>query len=84
MECLSDLFESGVKDDKLALLYNVNKNVKITVKTPVGRTNRSAIYNVILQGDVFGHILCSNQIDIFGRECFKEGNLTLCHTGRGS
>ena len=27
-ECLSDLFESGVKDDKLALL-NVNKNIRM-------------------------------------------------------
>ena len=41
-ECLSDLCESGVKDDNLVLLYNVNKNVKVAVKTPVGRTARKA------------------------------------------
>ena len=70
-ECLSDLFNSGVKDDKLALLYNINSHVKVAVKTPVGRTDRKSIYNVITQGDVFGPILCSNQIDTFGKECLE-------------
>ena len=71
-ECLSDLYTSGVQDDKLALLYNINKNVRIAVKTPVGKTTRSNIYNCIIQGDVFGPILCSNQVDTFGKECLEE------------
>ena len=66
-ECLNDLFDSGVKDDKLALLYNINSHVKVAVKTPVGITERKNIYNVITQGDVFGPMLCSNLVDTFGR-----------------
>jgi hypothetical protein len=31
------MYDSGVKDDKLALLYNVNTHVKMAVKTPVGK-----------------------------------------------
>ena len=31
-ECLSDLYTSGVKDDKLALLYNINTHVKVAIK----------------------------------------------------
>jgi hypothetical protein len=42
-ECLNDMYENGVKDDKLALLYNINTHVKITVKTPVGKTRRGSI-----------------------------------------
>ena len=80
-ECLSDLFNSGVKDDKLALLYNINSHVKVAVKTPVGRTDRKSIYNVITQGDVFGPILCSNQIDTFGKECLEEGKYTYSYKG---
>ena len=56
-ECLNDIYTSGVKDDKLALLYNVNKLVKVAVKMPVGITNRESIYNIITQGDVFVPIL---------------------------
>ena len=80
-ECLSDLYNSGVTDDKLSLLYNINNHVKIAVKTPAGRTNREDIYNVITQGDVFGPILCSNLVDTFGRECLKDGKYTYSYRG---
>ena len=80
-ECLSDLYNSGVTDDKLSLLYNINNHVKIAVKTPAGRTNREDIYNVITQGDVFGPILCSNLVDTFGRECLKDGKHTYSYRG---
>ena len=80
-ECLSDLYTSGVKDDKLALLYNINTHVKVAVKTPVGKTDRGSIYNVITQGDVFGPILCSNQVDTFGKECLEERKYVYTYKG---
>ena len=80
-ECLNDMYDSGVKDDKLALLYNVNTHVKMAVKTPVGKTKRGDLYNVITQGDVFGPILCSNQVDTFGRECLYEEKYTYAYKG---
>ena len=33
-ESISDLFDTGIKDDTLALIYNANKNIKVKVKTP--------------------------------------------------
>ena len=80
-ECLSDLYTSGVQDDKLALLYNINNHVKIAVKTPVGKTTRSSIYNCIIQGDVFGPIMCSNEVDTFGKECLEEGKYNYLYRG---
>ena len=79
--CLSDLYTSGVQDDKLALLYNINNHVKVAVKTPVGKTSRGDIYNVISQGDVFGPILCSNQVDTFGKECLEERKYLYTYKG---
>ena len=49
-ECLSDIYSSGVRDDKLALLFNINTHVKVAVKTPVGKSRRGDIFNVITQG----------------------------------
>ena len=72
---------SGVKDDKLALLYNINTHVRVAVKTPVGKTKRGDIYNVNTQGDVFGPILCSNQVDTFGKECIEEGKYNYAYKG---
>jgi hypothetical protein len=48
-ECLNDFYDGGFENEKLALLYNVNRNVKIAVKTPVGKTERGTIRNVITQ-----------------------------------
>ena len=79
---MNDFFSAGFKDDKFALLYNMNESVNIEVKTPVGKTNRQVIRNVITQGDVFGLLLCSKQVDTFGQECLDTHKYTfnpICH-----
>ena len=53
-ETLNDLYEAGVTDDQLAVIYKGNKEVKMAVKTPHGLTVRESIEKIILQGDVFG------------------------------
>ena len=55
----------------------MNSNVNIAVKTPVGKTDRQSIHNVIAQGDVFGPIFCSKQVDTFGKECLEDNNTHL-------
>ena len=80
-ECISDIYASGVKDDKLALLFNINNHVKIAVRTPAGKTNRKDLFNVITQGDVFAPILCSNQVDIFGKECLEQNKYNFSYKG---
>ena len=80
-ECMNDMFEAGLKDDKFKLLYNVNKSVNIAVKTPVGKTKRGVIKNVITQGDVFAPLLCSKQVDTIGQECLLENKYTYTYKG---
>ena len=80
-ECLNDIYSTGLTDDKFALLYNVNSNVNISVKTPVGRTDRRIINNVVTQGDVFGPMFCSKQVDTFGQECLIENKYTYLYRG---
>ena len=80
-ECLNDFYDGGLKNDKLALLYNINRNVKIVVKTPAGKTEEGIIKDVITQGDVFGPLLCSKQIDSFGKECLEKHQYTYMYKG---
>ena len=80
-ECMNDFYSAGVQDNKFALLHNINANVKIAVRTPVGKTSREGIYNAITQGDVFGPMLCSKQVDTFGQECLKESRYTYLYKG---
>ena len=77
-EVMNDLFEAGVDDDSFSLLYEANKNVNVAVRTPNGLTSREIINNIVLQGDVFGPLQSSVQVDTFGKECIdEEKNLYL-------
>ena len=56
-ECKNDMFDnlpSEERDDKLALVYEANKNNLVAVKRAVGLTDRVKISNVVMQGGVFG------------------------------
>ena len=44
-ECVNDLFDAGMKSDKLNLLYLMNRNAQVAVKTPYGSTKRVSIRN---------------------------------------
>ena len=80
-ECMNDMYKGGIKDDKFALLYNVNTHVNVAVKTPVGKTKRGVITNAIIQGDVFGPMLCGVQVDEIGKECLERGKYTYKYKG---
>ena len=78
---MNDVYKAGLNDNKFALLYSANTSVDIAVKTPVGITSSKNIQNVIIQGDVFGPILCSKQVDTFGQECLQKSNYTYMYRG---
>ena len=80
-ECMNDMYKGGIKDDKFALLYNVNTEVNVAVKTPVGKTERGIIRKAIIQGDVFGPMLCGKQIDEIGKECLEASKYTYKYKG---
>ena len=80
-ECMNDMYGGGLQDDKFALLYNVNTHTRVAVKTPVGKTARGSIRNAIIQGDVFGPLLCSKQVDTIGSECLKENKYLYKYKG---
>ena len=73
-ECLNDMYSGGLKDDKFNLLYSANQLVNIAVRTPVGKTEVGSIENVVIQGDVFGPMLCSKLVYSFGKECLEISN----------
>ena len=78
-ECLNDMYTGGFKNDKLNLVHSVNQNVNIVVKTPVGKTTKGSIHNVVMQGDVLGPMLCSKQVDSIAKECLDEHKYTYTY-----
>ena len=72
-EAISDLFDVGMQDDTLVLVYKANKEIYMAVKTPTGLTERQTLENIVLQGDTWGSILASVQVDSIGKECVEAG-----------
>ena len=70
-ECANDLFNAGMKDDHLNLLYKANSKNQVAVKTPFGKTERKSVEKIVLQGEVFGPLECSVSVDSFGKECLE-------------
>ena len=71
-EAINDLWEAGITDDNLALIYKSNESVNMGVKTPFGMTDRKTVERIVMQGETFGPLCCSVQVDSFGKECMKE------------
>ena len=62
-ECINTLYEYGLNNDKLVLLYEETKTAYIAIKISTERTARETIRNVIMQGAVFGSIICTTVMD---------------------
>ena len=71
-EAISDLYDSGIKDNTLALLYETNTNITVKVKTPTGLSAETNIKGLVLQRDTWGPIMAANQVDTFGKELLEE------------
>ena len=72
-QAISDVYETGLKDENLSLIYKANKEIFMSVNTPDGLSERQVLKNIVLQGDTFGSILASVQVDTIGQECSQSG-----------
>ena len=72
-EAISDIFDTGLDNNTLGLIYKSNSEVSMAVKTPHGLTDRHTVKNIVLQGDKFGSLLASVQVDKIGQACMQAG-----------
>ena len=74
-ECINDLWEAGIQDDKLVLLYLENKSAHIAVKTASGTTERITIHKKIMQGTVWAGLMCTKPMYRLGKEVYADPTL---------
>ena len=72
-EAICDAFDVGMKDDTLTLVYKANKEIQMAVNTPDGLTDRQQLSNVVLQGDTWGSLLASIQVDNICKDVVNSG-----------
>ena len=70
-ETMNDLWDVGVRDNKFAVISEMNSRCNISVRTPVGLTERFELTDIEMQGTVLGPIKCSVQLDTLGRDCYE-------------
>ena len=71
-EVINDLYEAGIKNDKLAIIYEANRINKVSVQTPHGPSERVSINKIVMQGETMAPLECSVQVDTIGKECIEE------------
>ena len=80
-DCMNDMYNGGIQDDKFSLLYKMNTLVNVAVRTPVGKNNRGTIKHAIIQGDVFGPMFCGKHVDDIGKECIENNKYIYKYKG---
>ena len=81
-EVTSALYEAGLQNDKLPLLFLENRNAQVAVKTPGGMSNRTNIRNIIMQGSVWGSLSCVVLMDKLGKYVYNNKDLQYLYKGR--
>ena len=72
-EAISDLYNVGLDDENLALIHKAIQEIHMAVNTPGGLTDRQIFKNIVLQGDTWGSILASVQVDSIAKDIVKAG-----------
>ena len=67
-EVINNLYDAGLRNDKLALLQKINHKNRLAIKTHDGSSQRKDVEYILCQGDSWGPIECSLQVDKIGKE----------------
>ena len=73
--CLNALYEAGIDNDNLNLLYLENKNARIAVKINNKLTMRINVKDVVMQGSVWGSLKCTSSMDRLNKIAIKDKTL---------
>ena len=71
-DCLLELYKAGVPPQDIEMLYSMNKEASVTVRTPVGESRPFTCEEIVKQGTVWGPELCcisTDGINRIGENC---------------
>ena len=67
-DCINSLWDNGVKDDILSLIYKLNEKANVTIITPFGDTQVLPLENLVKQGTLLGSVLKNCSLDRVSKE----------------
>ena len=78
-DALVDIFFSGLKNEELLLLHELNKEAVMKIKTPFGLTEELILNMILKQGTVNGPILCCCTVGKFCDHCVQNDVVVGVH-----
>ena len=57
-DCLNDLYDCGMREREIGLIFKLNQEAHFKVDTPAGMTQEIVVHEIVKQGTVFGPKLC--------------------------
>ena len=83
-ECINDLYDTGLKNDKLVLLHNSNMIANIAIKTASGTTDRFNIRKIAMQGTVWAGLMCTVSMDKLCKLILQDEQVLYKYRGKVS
>ena len=80
-EVYNDIYDNGFNNDKLNLLYKENVNAQFAIKTKSGTTKRESISEIIMQGTVWGSLMCTGTMDKLGKVAYSVPDILYKYKG---
>ena len=79
--CVNSLYEAGITNDILNILYIENKNAMIAVKVNNKLSTRIAVKDVVMQGSVWGSLKCTSTMDKLNQIAMDKRSLQYKYMG---
>ena len=79
--CINGLFDAGLDNDQLNLLYIENKNASIAVKVNNKLSMRISVKDVIMQGSVWSSLKCTTSMDRMNQTALADEAFKYCYKG---
>ena len=79
--CVNALFDAGLTNEKLNLLYIENKSATIAVKVNDKLSTRITVKDVIMQGSVWSSLKCTTNMDQLNQTASTDETLRYCYRG---
>ena len=80
-EVINCLYDAGLQNDKLPLLFLENSNAQVAIKTNGSISKRVNIKNIIMQGSVWGSLCCVVLMDKLGKLAYRNPDLMYYYKG---
>ena len=78
-DTINVLYDLGVKNENLCLLYEGTKKSFVSINSPSGQTARFEVNNLVAQGSTWGPLMTSSSIDTIGKDAQESGENTYLY-----